>query len=69
MLYHAVLTLRDADGVLQEVVPYDIGFRRFEMINGVMCLNGERVVFNGVNRHEWNADRGRAIGADAGRSP
>ena len=29
-----------------------------------MCLNGERVVFNGVNRHEWNADRGRAIGAD-----
>lgn len=64
VLYHAVLTLRDADGVLQEVVPYDIGFRRFEMINGVMCLNGERVVFNGVNRHEWNADRGRAIGAD-----
>ncbi len=64
MLYHAVLTLRDADGVLQEVVPYDIGFRRFEMMNGVMRLNGERVVFNGVNRHEWNADRGRAIGAD-----
>lgn len=64
VLYHAVLTLRDADGVLQEVVPYDIGFRRFEMINGVMCLNGERVVFNGVNRHEWNADRGRAIDAD-----
>ena len=64
VLYHAVLTLHDADGVLQEVVPYDIGFRRFEMINGVMCLNGERVVFNGVNRHEWNADRGRAIGAD-----
>ncbi len=64
VLYHAVLTLRDADGVLQEVVPYDIGFRRFEMINGVMCLNGERVVFNGVNRHEWNADKGRAIDAD-----
>ena len=64
VLYHAVLTLRDADGALQEVVPYDIGFRRFEMINGVMCLNGERVVFNGVNRHEWNADRGRAIDAD-----
>ncbi len=29
-----------------------------------MCLNGERVVFNGVNRHEWNPEKGRAIDAD-----
>lgn len=64
VLYHALLILRDADGTLQEVVPYDIGFRRFEMVDGVMKLNGERVVFNGVNRHEWNADKGRAIDAD-----
>ena len=63
-LYHAELTLTDADGAVQEVVPYDIGFRRFEMKNGVMCLNGERVVFNGVNRHEWNAGKGRAIGPE-----
>ncbi|MGN0686013.1 MAG: glycoside hydrolase family 2 TIM barrel-domain containing protein [Gemmiger sp.] len=63
-LYHALLTLTDADGAVQEVVPYDIGFRRFEMIDGVMCLNGERVVFNGVNRHEWNAEKGRAIGPE-----
>ena len=63
-LYHALLTLYDADGTVQEVVPYDIGFRRFEMKNGVMCLNGKRVIFNGVNRHEWNAAKGRAIDAD-----
>ena len=63
-LYHALLTLTDAAGNVQEVVPYDIGFRRFEMIDGVMCLNGERVVFNGVNRHEWNAEKGRAIGPE-----
>ncbi len=31
VLYHAELTLKDAQGTLQEVVPYDIGFRRFEM--------------------------------------
>lgn len=61
-LYRAELTLYDADGTVQEVVPYRIGFRRFEMVDGVMCLNGERVVFNGVNRHEWNAETGRAIG-------
>lgn len=63
-LYHALLTVTDADGAVQEVVPYDIGFRRFELIDGVMCLNGERVVFNGVNRHEWNAAAGRAIGPE-----
>ncbi|EFB75228.1 glycoside hydrolase family 2 TIM barrel-domain containing protein [Subdoligranulum variabile] len=63
-LYHAELTVTDREGTVQEVVPYDIGFRRFEMVDGVMCLNGERVVFNGVNRHEWNAERGRAIGPE-----
>ena len=61
VLYHAVLTLYDADGAVQEVVPYDIGFRRFEMKDGIMCLNGSRIIFNGVNRHEWNAEKGRAI--------
>lgn len=60
-LYRAELTLYDADGTVQEVVPYRIGFRRFEMVDGIMCLNGERIVFNGVNRHEWNAEKGRAI--------
>ena len=64
VLYHALLILRDADGTLQEVVPYNIGFRRFEMVDGIMRLNGERIVFNGVNRHEWNAAKGRAIDAD-----
>lgn len=63
-LYHAELTITDDEGAVQEVVPYDIGFRRFEMKDGVMCLNGERVVFNGVNRHEWNAEKGRAIGPE-----
>lgn len=64
VLYHAVLTVADQEGCVQEVVPYDIGFRRFEMIDGIMCLNGERVVFNGVNRHEWNAETGRCIGPE-----
>lgn len=64
ILYHAQLTLYAADGTVQEVVPYEIGFRRFGLKNGVMCLNGERIVFHGVNRHEWNAAKGRAIDAD-----
>lgn len=64
VLYTVELTIHDAGGNLLEVVPYRTGFRRFEMINGVMCLNGERIVFRGVNRHEWNPVTGRAIGAE-----
>lgn len=60
-LYHVTLTLL-ADGQAVEVVPCRIGFRRFEMADGVMRLNGRRIVFRGVNRHEWSADKGRAIG-------
>ena len=63
-LYTVTLTLRDAAGTLQETVPYQTGFRRFGLREGVMELNGERIVFNGVNRHEWNPAAGRAIGPE-----
>ena len=61
-LYTVTLTLATPDGTVCEVVPYHIGFRRFELKNGLMLLNGERLVLNGVNRHEWNSETGRAIG-------
>ena len=38
-----------------------MGFRAFEMINKIMCLNGKRIVFHGVNRHEFNCDGGRVM--------
>ncbi len=60
-LYQVTLTLHTANGSTAEVVPYDIGFRRFELKDGIMLLNGERLLLNGVNRHEWSPDRGRAI--------
>ena len=63
-LYTVTLTLRDAAGAVQETVPYQTGFRRFGLREGVMELNGERIVFNGVNRHEWNPASGRAIGPE-----
>ena len=63
-LYTVTLTLRDAAGAVQETVPYQTGFRRFGLRDGVMELNGERIIFNGVNRHEWNPASGRAIGPE-----
>ncbi|OUP27709.1 glycoside hydrolase family 2 TIM barrel-domain containing protein [Faecalibacterium sp. An192] len=63
-LYQITLTLRNAAGEVQETVPYETGFRRFGMNQGVMELNGQRIIFNGVNRHEWSAEAGRAIGPE-----
>ena len=63
-LYQVTLTLRNAVGEVQETVPYETGFRRFGMNQGVMELNGQRIIFNGVNRHEWSAEAGRAIGPE-----
>ena len=61
-LYDVSLTLLGADGRLIETCLCQAGFRRIEMADGLLQLNGGRLLFNGVNRHEWNPETGRAIG-------
>ena len=63
-LYHAYVELKAEDGSLLEVIPYDIGFRRIEIIDKIIYLNGKRLVITGVNRHEWNPKTGRCIGLE-----
>lgn len=58
-LYVLQLEVRDEYGDLTEVISQHVGFRRFEMKDGIMTLNGKPIVFKGVNRHEFSADRGR----------
>lgn len=60
-LYELVVTVWTDGGGIVEVIPQQVGFRRFEMMNRIMCLNGKRLVFHGINRHEFNIYRGRAI--------
>lgn len=60
-LYLLYISVYDRGGRLVEVVPQKVGFRKFEMINKIMCLNGKRIVFKGVNRHEFHPRKGRAI--------
>lgn len=60
-LYKLTIILKDVNGQIVEVVPQKVGFRRFEIIDKVMCLNGRRIIFKGINRHEFNARRGRAV--------
>ncbi|UPO86200.1 glycoside hydrolase family 2 TIM barrel-domain containing protein [Niallia sp. Man26] len=60
-LYTLFISVYDESGNLTEVVPQRLGFRRFELSDKIMRLNGERIVFKGVNRHEFNPRQGRAI--------
>ena len=60
-LYDLYIEVFDASDALQEVVRQRVGFRKFEMKNGIMCLNGQRIVFKGVNRHDFCAETGRAV--------
>ncbi|MDL4843226.1 glycoside hydrolase family 2 TIM barrel-domain containing protein [Aquibacillus sp. LR5S19] len=60
-LYKLYIQIFDKDDHLVEVIPQKIGFRRFEMIDKIMCINGKRIVFKGVNRHEFNCYSGRTI--------
>lgn len=61
-LYDLEIELYDEEDNLTEFVPYRIGFRRIEIQNKVILLNGSRLIINGVNRHEWSAESGRCIG-------
>jgi len=60
-LYTLVISLIDKDGKLLELVSCRTGFRRFELKDGLMKINGQRIVFKGVNRHEFSPDTGRAL--------
>ena len=58
-LYKLILEVSDEYGALQEVISQLVGFRRFELADGLMKLNGKRIVFKGVNRHEFSSFTGR----------
>ncbi len=60
-LYQLELTVCNSEGEIVEIVPCKTGFRRFEIKDKIMLLNGKRLIINGVNRHEWNPRRGRSI--------
>ena len=52
---------KDASGAILEVIPVNVGFRKVEIRDGYLLVNGQRVLFKGVNRHEIDPDRGQAI--------
>ncbi|MGG1516341.1 glycoside hydrolase family 2 TIM barrel-domain containing protein [Paenibacillus oryzisoli] len=63
-LYMLVISLKDEKGRLLEVVSTQAGFRQFKIQDGLMLINGQRIVFKGVNRHEFCLDAGRVMKLD-----
>ncbi|WP_128772652.1 glycoside hydrolase family 2 TIM barrel-domain containing protein [Actinomyces oricola] len=57
-----VLTLRAADGTVLEHVPHRVGFREISVEDGLLRLNGAPFTMHGVNRHDFDDGRGRAVG-------
>ena len=63
-LYQLLIQVYDENLVLQEVILQEIGFREFRLKDSIMYLNGKRIVFNGVNRHEFCSSSGRVISCE-----
>ena len=57
ILYTLIATLKDKGDVV-EVIPVNVGFRKIELKNAQILVNGQSVLFKGVNRHEMDPDNG-----------
>lgn len=60
-LYTVLVSLLDPEDRVREVVRQRIGFRRVEIRDRELLVNGEPVVIRGVNRHEHDDRRGKAV--------
>ena len=54
-----MLTLKDAKGNIVEVIPWKVGFRQSEIKGNQILFNGKKLMIKGVNRHEFDPDRGQ----------
>lgn len=64
-LYTLIMTLRDASDAVVEVKSLRVGFRKVEIKDGCILVNGRHIVFRGVNRHDTDPDTGRAVSYEA----
>ncbi len=63
-LYDLVITVKAADGSVLAVIPKKVGFRRVDIQNGRLLVNGVDVRFRGVNRHEHSPKTGHHVTRD-----
>jgi len=61
-LYGIEISLLDEKEQLLDTKEEEFGLRRFAIDQKIMTINGKRIIFHGINRHEFSAEKGRAIG-------
>ena len=62
-LYTLYVTLKDKSGDI-EVIPQKVGFRKVEIKNAQVLVNGQPVLFKGANRHELDPDKGYVVSVE-----
>ena len=62
-LYKLYITVKDGDKVL-ETIPQNVGFRKVEIKNAQVLVNGKPVLFKGANRHEIDPDGGYVVSVE-----
>ena len=60
-LYNLQINLFNSQKEIIESFTQQVGFKRVEIIDGNLLVNGKAIMFRGVNRHEWDPVRGRSI--------
>jgi beta-galactosidase len=63
-LYRVVVTLRSPDGDVHDTAIHRVGFRRVEIRGRDFLVNGQPVLFRGINRHDFHPRTGRVVGID-----
>jgi beta-galactosidase len=64
-LYKVLLTLKDASGAVLEVIPANVGFRKVEIRNARLLINGQPVLIKGVNRHEHTPEGAKVVSVES----
>jgi len=60
-LYQLIITLRDQKGNILETEGCKVGFRKVEIKNGLLCINGKKIYVKGVNMHEHHEINGHVL--------
>ncbi len=60
-LYLLLVSVKDDSGNILQVIPQRVGFRTVKIVGTDLLINGVRVIFKGVNRHEHHPELGRAV--------
>ena len=64
-LYDLIITLKDSKGKTVDIRGGKVGFKEVSVrSDGALLINGKRMVFHGVNRHDFSYENGRAIKYD-----